>query len=62
MEDYMADNSGSHAMLGLIIGGLLVFVVLVFAFGWYPGGTRTADVKVSAPKIEVPSVPKVPGK
>ncbi len=58
----MADNSGSNAMLGLIIGGILVFVVLVFAFGWYPGGTRTADVNINAPKIEVPSAPKVPSK
>ena len=62
MEDYMADHSGSNAMLGLIIGGVLVFVVLVFAFGWYPGGTRTADVNISAPKIEAPSAPKVPSK
>jgi hypothetical protein len=57
----MADNSGSNAMLGLLIGGILVFVVLVFAFGWYPGGTRTADVNIT-PKIEVPSAPKVPSK
>jgi hypothetical protein len=61
-EDDMADNGGSNAMMGLIIGGLVVFVVLIFAFGWYPGGTRTADVNISAPKIDAPSAPKVPSK
>jgi hypothetical protein len=58
----MADNDGgSSAMLGLLVGGLLVFVVIVFALGWYPGGTRTADVTIKAPQIEVPA-PKAPSK
>jgi hypothetical protein len=58
----MADNGGgSSAMLGLLVGGLLVFVVIAFAFGWYPGGTRTADVNIKAPTIEVPA-PKAPSK
>jgi hypothetical protein len=58
----MADDSGSSAMLGLIIGGILVFAVLAFTLGWYPGATRTAEVNINAPKIEAPSVPKVPSK
>jgi hypothetical protein len=61
----MADNDGgSSALLGLLVGGLLVFVVIVFALGWYPGGTRTADVDVNikAPKVEAPSAPKAPSK
>ena len=49
----MADNSGSSAMLGLILGGLLVFVILVFAFGWGFNGQKTA-VNVEAPKINTP--------
>jgi hypothetical protein len=46
----MADDSGGgNALLGLVVGGLLVFVVLVFAFGWGSNGTQT--VSVDAPKI-----------
>lgn len=56
----MADNSGSNTMLGLILGGLLVFVILVFAYGWWPTGDRTVDVDVSAPKAESPAAPKAP--
>ena len=51
----MADDSGGNAMLGLILGGLLVFVVLVFAFGWGFQGQKTASVNIEAPKINVPS-------
>jgi hypothetical protein len=53
----MADDSGSNTMLGLLVGGLIVFVVLVFAFGWWPGGTKTAEVNINTPKIEAPKVP-----
>lgn len=56
----MADDSGSHTLIGLLVGGLLVFVVLVFAFGWWPSDTRTADVTVNAPKVEAPDVPDAP--
>lgn len=56
----MADNgSGPSAILGVVIGALVVLGILVFAFGWYPGGDRTADVNVNAPKVEAPSAPKV---
>lgn len=58
----MADNDGgSSAMLGLLVGGLLVFVVIAFAFGWYPGATRTAEVNIKAPTITVPA-PSAPSK
>ena len=30
----MAGNSSGNAILGFVVGGLLAFVVLVFAFGW----------------------------
>ena len=53
----MADNSGSNTMLGLLVGGLIVFVVLVFAFGWWPGQTRTTEVNINPPKLEVPKIP-----
>jgi hypothetical protein len=55
------DNSGSNTILGLLVGGLLVFVVIAFAFGWYPGATRTAEVNIKVPKVEVPA-PSVPSK
>lgn len=50
----MADNSGGNALLGLILGGLVVFVAMAYAFGWYPGATKTADIKIEMPKIETP--------
>jgi hypothetical protein len=56
-ETDMADNSGSSALLGLLVGGLIVFVVVVFAFGWWPDGTRTAEVNINTPKIEAPKAP-----
>ena len=58
----MANDSGSSAVLGLILGGLVVFVIIVFALGWWPGGTRTADVNINAPKVEIPAAPKAPAK
>jgi hypothetical protein len=54
----MADNSGSNTLLGLLVGGLIVFVALVFAFGWWPGQTRsTTEVNINPPKIEAPKIP-----
>ena len=53
----MADNSGSNTLLGLLVGGLIVFVVLAFAIGWWPNQTRTSEVNVNLPKVEAPKVP-----
>jgi hypothetical protein len=53
----MADNSGSNTMLGLLVGGLIVFVVLAFTLGWWPGQTRTSEVNVNLPKVEAPKLP-----
>jgi hypothetical protein len=53
----MADNSGSNTLLGLLVGGLIVFVVLAFAIGWWPNQTRTSDVTINLPKVEAPKVP-----
>ena len=53
----MADNSGSNTLLGLLVGGLIVFVVLAFAIGWWPNQTRTSEVNVNLPKVETPKVP-----
>lgn len=50
----MADNSGGNALLGLVLGGLVVFVAMAYAFGWYPGASQTASVKIEVPKISVP--------
>jgi hypothetical protein len=54
----MAEDGGSNALLGLLVGGLIVFVIVVFAFGWWPGGTRTAEVNINPPKITAPSPSK----
>jgi hypothetical protein len=53
----MADNSGSNTLLGLLVGGLIVFVVLAFAIGWWPNQTRTTEVNVNLPKVEAPKLP-----
>ena len=53
----MADTSGTNTLLGLLVGGLIVFVVLTFAIGWWPNQTRTSEVNVNLPKIEAPKVP-----
>jgi hypothetical protein len=53
----MADNSGSNTLLGLLVGGLIVFVVLAFAIGWWPNQTRTSEVNVNLPKVEAPKLP-----
>jgi hypothetical protein len=48
----MADDGGGNAFLGLILGGLLVFVVLIFALGWGFNGQKTASIE--SPKISRP--------
>jgi type II secretory pathway component PulM len=53
----MADNSGSNTLLGLLVGGLIVFLVLAFAIGWWPNQTRTTEVNVNLPKVEAPKLP-----
>ena len=45
----MADGGGGNAFLGFIVGGLVVFVALVFVFGW-AGSERV--VKVELPQID----------
>jgi hypothetical protein len=46
----MADGSGgSNAFLAFIVGGLVVFVALMFVFGW-AGSEKT--VKVELPHID----------
>jgi hypothetical protein len=57
----MADgSSGPSAILGVLIGAIIVIGIMAFAFGWFPGGTRTADVKVEVPSVPAPSAPKLP--
>jgi hypothetical protein len=46
----MAEGGGGNTFLGFIVGGLLVFVALVFVFGWSGGSEKT--VKVELPKID----------
>ena len=49
----MSDSgtSGSSAILGVIIGAIIVVAVAFFAFGGIPGmgGKQTASVNVTAP-------------
>jgi hypothetical protein len=50
----MADNGGSNTFLAFIVGGLLVFVALVFVFGWGMRGMQTSSVTIEAPKVTIP--------
>ena len=47
----MADNSGGNAMLGVVIGGILVVLVVVFMFGGFSnfGGSKSVDVNIKPP-------------
>jgi hypothetical protein len=54
----MAENSGSSAILGVIIGALLIVGVLVFVFGGIPsmgGGDAGPDIDVEVPAPSAPA-------
>jgi hypothetical protein len=52
----MADNSGgAGSMLGVIIGGVLVVMLVVFLFGGFGwSGTKGVDVTLKAPNVTSP--------
>ena len=52
----MADDSGgAGSMLGVIIGGVLVVVLVVFLFGGFGSfGGKSVDVSVKAPSVSSP--------
>jgi hypothetical protein len=52
----MADDSGSSAVLGMIVGALIVGAVLFVVFVGFPGGSGPGDVDVT---IEAPA-PSLP--
>ena len=48
----MADNSGGGAMLGVVLGGILVVLLVVFLFGGFGsfgGGSKSVDVNIKPP-------------
>ena len=45
----MADNSGGNAMLGVVIGGIIVVLLVVFLFGGFGTGTKSVDVNIKPP-------------
>ena len=47
----MSDNSGGSAMLGVVIGGIIVVMLVVFLFGGFGsiGGTKSVDVNIKPP-------------
>ena len=42
----MADGGGGNALLGLVVGGLVVFVAIMFVFGWSggKGGSKVVEL------------------
>ena len=55
----MADNSGSSAILGVLVGVLIVGAILFFVFVGFPGsrtsGPADIDVTIDAPAPAVPA-------
>jgi hypothetical protein len=55
----MADNSGSSAILGIIVGALIVGAVLFFVFVGTPwigaSGPGDVDVSIEAPAPSLPT-------
>ncbi|MDB5597446.1 MAG: hypothetical protein JWM36_4407 [Hyphomicrobiales bacterium] len=48
----MADSSGSSAILGVIVGAIIVVAIAVYAFGGFPGGgAKTTTVNVTPPAV-----------
>jgi hypothetical protein len=47
----MSDNSGGNAMLGVVIGGILVVMLVVFLFGGFGnfGSSKSVDVNIKPP-------------
>jgi hypothetical protein len=49
----MADNSGGSSMLGVVIGGIIVVLLVVFLFGGFGnlglGGSKSVDVNIKPP-------------
>ena len=49
----MADNSGGNSMLGVVIGGIIVVLLVVFLFGGFGnlgfGGSKSVDVNIKPP-------------
>lgn len=50
----MADNSGGNAMLGVVIGGIVVVMLVIFLFGGFGnfggfGGSKSVDVNIKPP-------------
>jgi hypothetical protein len=61
----MAEDSGSGAGMGMIVGALVVVVaiiavVLVMGGGFLGGGTKKLDVNITAPQL--PAAPGAPAK
>ncbi|MBX9738889.1 MAG: hypothetical protein K2X62_02390 [Beijerinckiaceae bacterium] len=51
----MADNSGSSAILGVIIGAVLVIGIAIFFFGGFGGqGGKSTTVNVTPPAVSTP--------
>jgi hypothetical protein len=52
----MTDGTGgAGSMLGVIIGGIIVVLLVVFLFGGFGGfGGKSVDVSVKAPSISSP--------
>jgi hypothetical protein len=53
----MADNSGSSAILGVIVGAILVIGIAVYAFGGFGALTGRGDTNI---RVSAPAAPAAP--
>lgn len=53
----MADNSGSSAILGVIVGAILVIGIAIYAFGGFGAITGRGDTNISVSTPAAPSAP-----
>jgi hypothetical protein len=57
-EIIMADSSGSSAILGVIIGAVIVIAVAFYAFGGFGGGSKSTTVNVGSAAPSAPASTK----
>ena len=57
-DNDMADSSGSSAILGVIIGAIIVVAVAFYAFGGFGGGSKSTTVNVGSAAPSVPAAAK----
>jgi hypothetical protein len=51
----MQGNGVGQSLLGIVLGGLLIFVAVVFAFGWVGSGDLAKTSRPGSSTINTPA-------